>query len=397
VSSATAKLAGQSGSSGVKMTGPYEYVAPSYWLVDSPARPSPTPCNRGGCGGAYGFNTETSPGPAVPSLESLEKFIPKEHLWPVDEYWNYHAGGGAFKDIHVFTEALDARYGKAENVADFAFKSQLMTYEGIRAMYEAYSRNKYTSTGVIQWMLNNAWPSVIWHLYDYYLRPGGGYFGAKMAMQPLDPMYGYDDHSVWLVSSQYQDASNLKLTAKVLNLDMSEKFSKEETVNAPADSTNKIFELPEIQGLSPTYFLRLTVEDSTGKIVGSNFYWLSTSAESLDWVRSTWYTTPTATYADYTALRQLPRVKVSVSSRSERDGDQGVTHVTLVNASRNLAFFIRLKVDKGQGGEEILPVVWQDNYLSLMPGEKREIRATYRVSDLGRAKPAVEIGGWNAE
>ena len=76
-------------------------------------------------------------------------------------------------------------------------KSQLQTYEGVRAMYEAYSRNKYTSTGVIQWMLNNAWPSMIWHLYDFYLRPGGGYFGAKKAMEPLHPVYGYDDHSVW--------------------------------------------------------------------------------------------------------------------------------------------------------------------------------------------------------
>ena len=152
------------------MTGPYEYVSPSYWLVDSPNHPSPAQCNEGGCGGAYGFNTETSPGPAVPPLESLERFLPKDHLWPIDEYWNYHAGGGSFKDIHVFTDALNARYGKAEDVRDFAMKSQLMTYEGIRAMYEAYSRNKYTSTGVIQWMLNNAWPSLIWHLYDYYLR-----------------------------------------------------------------------------------------------------------------------------------------------------------------------------------------------------------------------------------
>jgi exo-1,4-beta-D-glucosaminidase len=71
----------------------------------------------------------------------------------------------------VFSTALANRYGKSDNVEDFAFKSQLQTYEGVRAMYEAYSRNKYESTGVIQWMLNNAWPSMIWHLYDYYLRP----------------------------------------------------------------------------------------------------------------------------------------------------------------------------------------------------------------------------------
>jgi exo-1,4-beta-D-glucosaminidase len=75
----------------------------------------------------------------------------------------------------------------------------------VRAMYEAYSRNKYQATGVIQWMLNNAWPSMIWHLYDYYLRPAGGYFGAKNAMEMLHPVYGYDDHSIWLVSSQYED------------------------------------------------------------------------------------------------------------------------------------------------------------------------------------------------
>src|SRR6202451_2157727 len=397
VSSATAKAAGFSGRSGVKMTGPYEYVAPSYWLVDSLDHPSPTECNEGGCGGAHGFNTETSPGPAVPPNESLERFLPKDQLWPIDEYWNYHAGGGSFKDIHVFTDALNARYGKADNVQDYALKSQLMAYEGIRAMYEAYSRNKYTSTGVIQWMLNNAWPSLIWHLYDYYLRPGGGYFGAKTAMQPLDPVYGYDDHSIWLVSSQYRDASNLKVTAKVYNLDMSEKFSREEIVNASADSTNKVFALPEIQDLSPTYFLRLTVLDSTGRIVGSNFYWLSTSPETLDWEKSNWYTTPTATYADFTALKQLPKVKLNVTSRNERKGDEEVTRVTLENPSKNLAFFVRLKVDKSKGGEEILPVLWQDNYLSLMPGEKREITATYHVSDLGTANPVVEVSGWNVE
>ena len=131
------------------------------------------------------------------------------------------------RTMQVFTDALNARYGKAGSAEDFTYKSQLMTYEGVRAMYEAYSRNKYTSTGVIQWMLNNAWPSMIWHLYDYYLRPGGGYFGAKKALQALDPVYGYDDHSVWLVSSQYVDAKGLKLTARMFNLDGTQKFSKE--------------------------------------------------------------------------------------------------------------------------------------------------------------------------
>jgi exo-1,4-beta-D-glucosaminidase len=401
VSSATARATTVTDGSGVKMSGPYEYVAPSYWQADAHRPADEQRCNAGGCGGAYGFNTETSMGPAVPPIESVERMIPKDHLWtvdgPLDEYWNFHAGGGSFKNIHVFTDALNARYGKAASAEDFTYKSQLMTYEGVRAMYEAYSRNKYTSTGVIQWMLNNAWPSMIWHLYDYYLRPGGGYFGAKKALQALDPAYGYDDHSVWLVSSQYVDAKGVKLSARVFNLDGTQKFSKDVALDAAADSTANVFEIPRIEGLSPAYFLDLRVTDSSGKLIGSNFYWLSTKPETLDWAKSNWFTTPTASYADYTSLAQLPKVKLNVSSRTERLENDSITDVMVENPSKTLAFFVRLKLNKGKGGEEILPVVWQDNYISLLPGEKREITATYRASSIGATKPEIEVSGWNVE
>ncbi len=398
ISSATAKLAGYSGESGVKMTGPYEYVAPSYWQTDK-TDSTVRQCNSGGCGGAYGFNTETSMGPAVPPVESIRAMVGRDHQWPIDDTWNYHAGGGAFKDIHVFTDALNARFGEATGVDDYALKAQLQTYEGVRSMYEAYSRNKYVSTGVIQWMLNNAWPSMIWHLYDFYLRPGGGYFGAKKSLEALHPMYGYDDHSIWLVSSQYVDAKGLKLTTKVLNLDMTEKFSQQTTLDAAADSTNKVLTLPDIDGLSPTYFLDLRVDDAGGKLIGSNFYWLSTKPETLDWEKSNWYTTPTASYADYTALAQLPKVQLNLAHHTERKGsgtsEEAITHVIVENPSKSLAFFVRLKVNKGKSGDEILPVIWQDNYISLLPGEKRELTATYRARELGTAHPSVEISGWN--
>jgi len=398
VSSATGKATTVTGASGVKMTGPYEYVAPVYWEQDSPkGQPDRKQCNPGGCGGAYGFNTETSMGPAVPPLESIRAMVGKDHLWPIDDVWNYHAGGGEFKTIHVFSDALANRYGKSDSVEDFAAKSQMQTYEGVRAMYEAYSRNKYQATGVVQWMLNNAWPSMIWHLYDYYMRPGGGYFGAKRAMEALHPVYGYDDHSIWVVSSQYEDAKRLKLTTKIYNLDMTEKFSREDTVDAPADSTAKVFALPESRGLSPVYFIVLRLTDSSGTLVGSNFYWLSTKPETLNWAKSNWWMTPTDSFADYTSLKQLPKIKVNVTSQTERNGANFITHVTVENPTKSLAFFVRLKINKGLHGEEILPVVWQDNYISLLPGEKRELTATYRASELATAKPEVEISGWNVE
>jgi exo-1,4-beta-D-glucosaminidase len=397
--SATGKDPAAVGETGLKMSGPYDYVAPGYWLQDSLATESGhaqcNPDDTPGCGGGYDFNTETSMGPAVPPVESIHAMLPKEHWWPIDEWWNFHAGAHVFGDIHLFADALNARYGTATGLEDFTSKSQLMTYEGVRAMYEAYNRNKYVSTGVIQWMLNNAWPSTIWHLYDYYLRPGGGYFGSKRANEALHPLYGYDDHAIWVVSSQYGDAHGLKLTTKVLNLDMTEKFSQETKLDVPADSTHRVLALPDIQGLSPTYFLALRLEDSAGKVVGSNFYWLSTKPETLDWDKSNWYTTPTLSYADFTALSQLPKVKLKVTSNTEREGADAVTHVVIENPSKSLAFFVRLKIDKGPHGEEILPVLWEDNYVSLLPGEKREISATYRSSVLGAAQASVEISGWN--
>jgi exo-1,4-beta-D-glucosaminidase len=367
------------------MRGPYDYVPPPYWLADAAH------------GGAFGFSPEIGPGAAVPPIESLKEMLPPDHLWPIDQVWNFHAGGGQFKDIKRFTSALEARYGKAADAEDYARKAQALAYEGERAMFEGYARNKYTATGVIQWMLNNAWPSMIWHLYDYYLRPGGGYFGAKRAMEALHPLYGYDSHSIWLVSSQYEEAKGLKLSTTIYNLDMSEKFTQENPLDAGPDSTTKIFSLPDVEGLSPTYFLVLRLEDSSGKVVGSNFYWLSTKPETLDWAKTTWWMTPTESYADFTAISQLPKVKLNHSERTERKGEDAITRVTIENPSKSLAFFVRLKVDKGPKGQEILPVVWEDNYFSLLPGEKREVTATYHASDLGAAKPAVEVSGWNVE
>ena len=86
--------------------------------------------------------------------------------------WSLHYGGGEFVNLKVFDAAMEAVYAKPNSAADYERIAQTMEYDSERAMFEAYSKNKYASTGVIQWMLNNAWPSMIWHLYDYYLDAG---------------------------------------------------------------------------------------------------------------------------------------------------------------------------------------------------------------------------------
>ena len=388
LSNATAAPAEHSGPSGVKMNGPYEWIPPSYWLEDA-RRDGPRR------GGAWGFATEVGPGPVVPPYESLREMLPASGLWPIDEVWSFHAGGGRYRKLTVFSDALAARYGAPEDARDYAFKAQLMAYEGLRAMFEAYGREKYTATGVIQWMLNDAWPSMIWHLYDYYLRPGGAYFGAKKALEPVHVQYSYDDRSVVVVNGLYEDLEGLEVSARLYDLDLRLRAERAAAVDVVADSSTRVFVLPESADLSVTYFLKLELSGSGGELLSSNFYWLSNLPDELDWEASTWFYTPVKRHADFTALERLPPVELEVSARHAATQERGTTTVTLRNPTRHLAFAVYLRLTRGEGGREVLPILWQDNYFELLPGATREIQASYRVADLKGSEPHLEVGGWN--
>jgi exo-1,4-beta-D-glucosaminidase len=384
ISSASATATSVTGKSGVKMTGPYEYVPPVYWLADTKA------------GGAYGYNTETSPGPAIPPRESLERFIPKDHLWPIDDVWNYHSGGERFTTVNVFTDGLNRRYGTATSLDDYERKAQAMTYDGQRAMFEAYGRNKYTATGVIQWMLNNSWPSLIWHLYDYYLVPAGGYFGTKKSMESIHVQYSYDDNSVAVVNSSYEAIQGVKVSAKLYNLDAKEKGSQEGTMNVAPDSSTKAFDLPKVEGLTTTYFLRLQLHDSNGKQLSDNFYWLSTKPDVLDWKhrKDTVYT-PQAEFGDLTGLNTLPQVNLDVKATKEEQGSKTRVRVSVRNPSGGVAFMVHLRVSRGKNGADVTPIFWSDNYFSLLPGEQREVSANYDPTDLDDKAAVLEVDGYN--
>ena len=191
----------------------------------------------------------------------------------------------------------------------YELKAQAMAYDGERAMFEAYSGKKYEATGVIQWMLNNAWPSLIWHLYDYYQQPAGGYFGTKKACEPLHVQYGYGDHSVGVVNSRYEAASNLNVSAKLYDVDLKEKFSREASTSVDADSVATVLTVPEdaFNPPSPVYFVRLSLDDQDGKTISTNFYWLSSKKNTYNWSKTSYRFTPVSSYEDMTALANLPK------------------------------------------------------------------------------------------
>jgi exo-1,4-beta-D-glucosaminidase len=382
ISSASATPTTATGKSGVKMTGPYDYVAPSYWLVDT-----------GRYGGAYGFNTETSPGPAIPTLSSLKKFIPADQLWPPDATWAYHFGGGKFTDLNVFDEAMKAAYGAPQDLTDYIRIAQTMSYDSERAMFEGYSRNKYTSTGVIQWMLNNAWPSMIWHLYDYYLDAGGGYFGAKKACEPLHVQYSYDDHSVYVVNSTYQPSQRLTVSARAYDGNLKELFTNENPLDVSGDSSTNVVTIPEsvFSANSPITFIQLSLKNAVGQTVSRNFYWVPSKLTTWNWPKTDYTHTPAIEHEDLKALRALPQARIEATA--EANPETKTVEVHLRNPSKALAFQVAVAATRPDG-EDIVPTLWSDNYVELMPGESVTLTATLPAH--APEKYAITVSAWNA-
>ena len=391
VSAASDQSSKAAGPSGMKMAGPYAWIPPSYWYADK-------------LGGAFGFDSEVSAGADIPRLEDVQRMLSplsQEALWKYPNVRQYHATASwsPFAKLEPFDNALAKRYGPPKSLADYVQKAQLDNYDNVRAQFEAFNAHMDSanpSTGVIYWMLNNAWPSLHWHLYDWYMNPAGAYFGAKKANEPVHIQYAYDTRGIVLVNHTLTEAHGLRARVRVRNLDGSVRYDKSFTgLDLAGNRTLSVTKLPAISGLSPTYFVELDLASSDGQPVSRNVYWLSTQKDVLDWKKSNWYMTPLTEYADFTALQSLPAATSSVHATTRRDGDDNVTTITLSvpESSKVVALFQHLSIRKAAGGDAALPILWSDNDVTLWPGESLTVTARYAAK--GIAAPVVEVSGWN--
>lgn len=224
VAAASDKSSPISGSSGMKMTGPYDWIPPNYWYAKRE-------------GGATGFNSETSAGPDIPTLDTLRRMMsPAEldTLWKNPTAKQYHRSpSSTFGTLKLYDAALAGRYGAPSGLTDYVRKAQLAQYENVRAQYEAYGRNSTDSakpaTGVVYWMFNSGWTSLHWQLMDRYLDQGGAYFGAKKGNEPLHIQYSYDTRSVVVVNNRHASVSGLTARVTLFNTDGSQKYDRTAT------------------------------------------------------------------------------------------------------------------------------------------------------------------------
>jgi exo-1,4-beta-D-glucosaminidase len=385
VASAAEHFSVLTGSTRMKMRGPYDFVPPNYWYVDTLY------------GGAFGFNTETGPGPEIPVLESLKKMIPIDSLWPIGDAWMYHAARGSFHNLNYYNRAMDNRLGKSKDLDDYLRKAQFLNYEGMRAMFEAFESNRFKATGIIQWMYNASWPKLWWQLYDYYLMPTGAFYGARIANEPLHISYNYGDNSVEITNNTAEKASELSAEVSVFDFNMKSVLHKILSLNSLTDqTTEKIFTLPSDLNISKTWFLDLRLYNKQHQRISTNFYVLSKKKDVLDVPKGNWYVTPESQYADYTMLQQLPLVKLEKRVTVSRKGETTYVQINLKNQTPNIAFMIFLDLKKGNS-ESVVPVFWDDNYITLLPNEERTISGYCHTSDLHGEDAKVKVSGWNIE
>lgn len=391
VSAATEEAGPPAGPSGMKMAGPYAWVPPAYWYADK-------------LGGAFGFDSEVSAGADIPRLEDVERMLApqtREALWKYPETRQFHATASwsPFASLEPFDKALAERYGAPKSLADYVQKAQLANYDNVRAQFEAFNANMDAanpSTGVIYWMLNNAWPSLHWHLYDYYLNPAGAYFGAKKANEPLHIQYSYGTRTIVVVNHTLNDERGLQARIRVRNLDGAVRYDKRlADVEVAGNHTRRLLTLPRIKGLSATYFVELELAAADGRPASRNVYWLPTREDKLDWEHSNWYLTPVTQYADLTALQSLPAATSEVHASTRRQGDEAVTTVTLTvpKASDAVALFQHVSIRRSAQGAQVLPILWSDNDVTLWPGQS--VTLTARHAAQAGAAPVVEVSGWN--
>lgn len=308
----------------------------------------------------YGFRTEIGMA-TFPQYESVCLFIPKDKQWPLpseqqlkednNNLWNYHFFGkeasNAFPISYV--EAVDKRYGKPKNLESFCERAQLVNLEDMKGMYEAWQDKMWNdAAGMLIWMSHPAYPSFVWQTYDYYYDPTGCYWGARKACEPQHVQWNCLTGSVKVINASASNLDNVTVTAIRYNVMGQEIARQSASLSCPTEDMREAFVLnTKDAGLQ---FIRLLLVTKKGKLVADNFYWTN-GREPLC----------------YEALASLPTSKLEVSN-IERKGNK--LSFTLTNKGKGVAFANRLRLVNKQSGERVLPVLWSDNYLTLMPGEQ---------------------------
>jgi len=307
--------------------------------------------------------------PNVVDMDSMSRTMPASAMWPQGSQWPLLD----FHDHNPFRDAIDEEYGGANNLGDWISLAQFVDYNAYRGMFEGQSKNRL---GLLIWMSHPAWPSLLWQTYDYFFATDAGYYAAKHAAEPLHIQWNAATDTVEVVNYNAGDQAGLTAHAEVLNIDGAVKWEKSARLDSKEDSTGSPITMEFPTGLARTHFIRLTLAQGS-TVVSSNFY-LHGNAEE-----------------DYKGIRSMPRAKMDAKSRITRHGSQWQVVTELHNVSANPALMVRVKAVRTKSGDPILPALYDDNYVALMPGERKTIHTELEDADTRGERPRIVVEGYN--
>jgi hypothetical protein len=308
--------------------------------------------------------------PNIPPIESVRLMMPETALWPQGLSWGLHdfcmqgaMNGASFRDI------VEYKYGGAGSAEEWVRLAQFVNYDTYRAMFEAQSRYRM---GVLLWMSHPCWPSFVWQTYDYYFEPTAAYFGCKKGSEPLHIQWNCEAETIELVNYSAGNVNGLTAQVEILNMDGTRISQKSATLDSMEDSTVTLFPVQYPAGLTPVHFLRLSLMRGT-ESVSSNFYLRGLEP------------------GNYRAIRQLPRPQVKAATTVDQQGNRWQLKTVLTNSASWPALMVRVKAVREKTGDRILPAIYSDNYVTLMPGESRTLLTEVDQRDTRGEKPAIVV------
>ena len=359
----TRYYSGSSNQVNLQISGPYSYKPPSKFF---------TTLNRG-------FSVEVGT-PSMSTLESFQHSIAPADQWPISDAWAYHdwhqSGNG---DVAPFMQELATEFGPANSLEDFERKAQMLNYVDHRAIFEGFNAHLWApNSGRLLWMTQPAWPSTMWQILSADYDTQASFYGVKLAAEPVHVQMNLPDLHAAIVNNTGNPIAGATLQVHAMRGNGSPVFEHQETVSAPAQSVTDSF-LVDVGEASAkgVVFIEMELTDANRTLLSKNFYWYAADSET------------------YRGMNSLPQVALTTSAimQTGTGGDAQVS-VTLDNPGTAVGVAAKLTLLRSTDGERILPAYYSDNYVSLLPGEKRVIKIAYPAA-LGNMPATVAIRGWN--
>ncbi len=202
-------------------------------------------------------------------------------------------------------------------------------------------------------------------------------FLSSTGSEPLHILWRLDNNKIQVANNTLTDRGLMKAVVELYDLSGHLVYKQEVGKDVPANSITDFLTLLIPDSISKVHFIRLQLMDKNGNVVSRNFYWGSKQ------------------YQQYMDLNLMPQVEIEGEATISKSVEKSIISVQLHNESKQIGLMLRLKVKQLESGKRVLPAFYSDNYIPLVPGEKRSITIEFDTKFLDGEKPALLIEGWN--